>query len=167
MRAGPSSVTNFGAWSAGTGSLSALNLLFQPAMPFDRERPNRRRRHHPRSKRKVTMRFPSFLLASLAPLVLAGCVAATGQARNVLVERDGGVIAMPVTDKNYIERANREKSVALMVAKCGRNYEITREEEVEVGVVEETYLNPESSSKSNKTVVKSRKCEYRIWYRCR
>jgi len=112
------------------------------------------------------MRFPYLLLASIAPLVLAGCAAATGQARNVLVEKDGGVISMPVTDKRYEERANREKAVALIVAKCGRNYEITREEEVDVGVVEETYLNPETSSKSNKTVVKSRKCEYRIWYRC-
>lgn len=90
-----------------------------------------------------------------------------GQARNVLVEKDGGVVSMPVTDKRYQERANREKAVALMVEKCGNSYEITREEEVDVGVVEETYLNPETTTKSNKTVVKSRKCEYRLWYRCR
>jgi len=151
--------------------LSALNIAFIQPCRLAGESPagdSRLRHHHPPSRRKDTMRYQSFLLASIAPLVFGGCIAAgTGQARNILVEKDGGVVSMPVTDKRYEERANREKAAALMAAKCGANYEITREEEVDVGVVEETYLNPESTTKSNKTVVRSRKCEYRLWYRCR
>jgi len=112
------------------------------------------------------MRLPSILLAASTLLALAGCAAATGQARYVLVEKGSGVISMPVTDKGYEERANRDKAVSLIVAKCGTRYEITREEEVDVGVVEETVFKNESAEKSNKSVVRGRKNEYRLWYHC-
>ena len=113
------------------------------------------------------MRLPSLFLAVTASLTLAGCAAVKGQARNVLIEKGGGVISVPVTDKINQERANREKAVALIVQKCGRNYEITREEEVEVGFEEETVVKNELPLNSNKKVVKVKKSDYRIWYRCR
>jgi len=90
----------------------------------------------------------------------------SAQARYVLVEKGSGVISMPVTESSYAERANRDKALSLIAAKCGTHYEITREEEVDVGIVEETVFKNESAEKSNKSVVRGRKCEYRLWYRC-
>ena len=111
------------------------------------------------------MRFPSILLSSVVTMLCAGCV--KGQARNILVERDSGIISMPVTDNSGEERANREKAIRLIELKCnGRKYEITREEEVEVGVVEETVMNGALAGPSSKKLVKSRKAEYRLTYRC-
>jgi hypothetical protein len=112
------------------------------------------------------MRLASLFPAAIASLTLAGCAMSSGQARYVLVEKGSGVVSMPVTDKGYEERANRDKAVSLIAAKCGTRYEITREEEVEVGIVEETVFKNESAEKSNKSVIRGRKSEYRLWYRC-
>ncbi len=112
------------------------------------------------------MRIPYLLSLSLSMLSIAGCVGITGHARNILVERDSGIIAMPVTENGSQERANRDKARMLMEAKCGKNFEITREEEVDVGLVEEIVANNAISGPSTKKLVKSKKAEYRLWYRC-
>ena len=110
------------------------------------------------------MHFTSIIYVSISTMLLAGCV--NGQARNVLVERDSGIISIPVTENSREERANREKAAALIAAKCGKKYEITREEEVDIGFVEETFTKNAFSSSSNKTVIKRKKAEYRLWYHC-
>ena len=112
------------------------------------------------------MRQISIFLSAIALIIIAGCATAPGKARNVLVERDGGIVSIPVTDKSYEERANREKARALIMQKCGSKFEITREEEVDVGILEETFVKSDQPATSNKTVVRSKRCEYRIWYRC-
>jgi hypothetical protein len=112
------------------------------------------------------MRIPYLLLPLCTLFLIAGCVGITGHARNILVERDSGIISMPVTENSSQERANRDKARMLMENKCGKNFEITREEEVEVGLVEEMVANNVISGPSTKKLVKSKKAEYRLWYRC-
>lgn len=112
----------------------------------------------------------TFLIAAVTAttLTLSGCVGISprGHARNILVEKGSGIVAMPVTENGSEERANREKAVQLIEAKCGKAYEITREEEVDVGVIEDLVMNNAASGPSTKKLVKSRKAEYRLWYRC-
>lgn len=110
------------------------------------------------------MRLPLLTVVASASFICAAC--AIGQARNVLVEKDGGVVAMPYTNNSYEEKTNRSRALSLIAAKCGKKYEITREEEVAVGDVEDSVVKNEWSKNTDRTVVKSKKYEYRISYKC-
>lgn len=99
-------------------------------------------------------------------LSIAGCASPTMQARHVLVEQGGGVVAIPISSRSYDERA-RSRAIDLIREKCGPVYTITREEEVAVADIEEVTVKNELAFNSSKTIVRGKKLEYRLTYVCR
>lgn len=96
-------------------------------------------------------------------LKLSGC-AIDGTARIVIAEKQGGIISIPVVDDNYKNQNNKRKAFSLMTEKCGGKYEIYKEEEVPIGNIEETIIYQENS---RKTVLQTKRYDYRISYRCK
>lgn len=95
-------------------------------------------------------------------LSAGGC----GNARMILVEPGGGIVAMP---SNY--GPNREKAIELITGRCPGGYDIALEEEVPVGsrVTGEKTTTREFGDEIRTTEeyrVRTR-YEWRIHYRCR
>ena len=100
-------------------------------------------------------------LASLSFL----CVSC-GSARMVMIEKDGGIVAVPGNAEVHMEKA-----MALMKENCGGEVDVYRQEEVPVGsrVTDEATISrnifDEIETKREYRV--RSKYEWRIFYRCK
>nr|VFJ91784.1 MAG: hypothetical protein BECKLFY1418A_GA0070994_101818 [Candidatus Kentron sp. LFY] len=114
------------------------------------------------------MRFIVIVGMIAGSMGLVGCASApyvpSGQARYVLVEKSGGVVALPRRE------SDRSHALYMIRSKCGTQYEIVREEEVEVGEIERVSnqaSNGGNSSVGSSVIVREKKVEYRISYKCK
>ena len=100
-------------------------------------------------------------LAVFSLLLAVGC----GRARMVVIEKDGGVVAVPDSSKMHMEEA-----MALMRENCRGEVDVYRQEEVPVGsrVTDETTTsrNIFDEIETTREYRVRRKYEWRIFYRC-
>jgi hypothetical protein len=101
------------------------------------------------------------LVAVLALFLAGGC----GTARMVVIEKDGGVVAVPDNSE-----AHMEKAMMLMRENCRGEVDVYRQEEVPVGsrVTDETTTsrNIFDEIETTREYRVRRKYEWRIFYRC-
>ena len=108
---------------------------------------------------RVGKRVAYFAVFSL--LLAVGC----GRARMVMIEKNGGVVAVPDSSKMHLEEA-----MALMRENCRGEVDIYRQEEVPAGsrVTDETTTsrNIFDEIETTREYRVRRKYEWRIFYHC-
>jgi hypothetical protein len=101
-------------------------------------------------------------LAALSLLFAVGC----GTARMIVIEKGGGVVAVPSNAEVHMEKA-----MALMRETCRGEVDVYRQEEVPIGsrVTDETTTsrNIFDEIETTREYRVRRKYEWRIFYRCR
>ena len=89
-----------------------------------------------------------------------------GSARMVMIEKDGGIVAVPNNSK-----AHMEKAMTLMKESCGGEVDVYRQEEVPVGsrVTDEATIsrNVFDEIETKREYKVRRKYEWRLFYRCK
>ena len=111
--------------------------------------------------------FKGFLLGMVF-FGVSGCVSEpsipTGNARYVMVDNKGGVVALPRRERD------RRQAVYLMRKKCHRGFDIVREAEVETGEVQRTEnkaSNDNNTATGNSVIIREKKYEYHIYFECK
>ena len=103
--------------------------------------------------------------ALLSAFFLVMAVGCGGRARMVVIEKGGGVVAVPDTSE-----AHMEKAMTLMREQCRGEVDVYRQEEVPVGsrVTDETTtsLNIFDEIETTREYRVRDKYEWRIFYRC-
>jgi hypothetical protein len=100
-----------------------------------------------------------------AAFLLVMAVGCGGRARMVVIEKGGGVVAVPDTSEAHMKMA-----IALMREQCGGEVDVYRQEEVPVGsrVTDETTtsFNIFDEIETTREYRVRHKYEWRIFYRC-